>query len=599
MKVAYLDGIRFYRVMYAGIQNLLDDQEYLNKINVFPVPDGDTGTNMAFTLMGIIEHIRSRGHLSLNKLSHEIADAALDNARGNSGVILAQFFQGLSEGLEPYKEVNTIQFASATKVAVDEAYTALMNPREGTILSVLRAWSNSLIESAERVADFEILFSTAKDRSQEALDRTPEQLKVLKDAGVVDAAGQGFLSMLQGISNFIETGNIRKLPAIKSDFSSNALQMTEQDMENMDFPFCTECIVVAPKIIREDLNKYLRVRGDSIVIAGSKTRAKIHIHTDDPGDLFSGLEQFGEVTQQKVDDMREQGKSIKAEEKVALVVDSTCDIPVEILDQHHIHVVPVRLNFGKEQFIDRVTISNDEFYKRLMESKEHPQTSQPPPADFSRMYQFLASHYESVISLHLPKVLSGTYQNAAKGLEGVKFKGNKVLLDSLSISAGTGITALEIADAIEADADFETIREIAERTIKNTKIFIGLKSLDSILKGGRLSLNKKRIIDLLQLNLVLSITEEGYLKPKGATFGRKNPYDKLLKFILKKVEDRPVKRIGIVHAMIPEIADSYKKVLEERFPGAFVFIAQICPALGVHGGIGAAGVAIQYGGEGE
>lgn len=594
MKVAYLDGIRFYRVLYAGIQNLLDDQEYLNKINVFPVPDGDTGTNMAFTLMGIIEHIRNRSKLTLDELSHEVAEAALDNARGNSGVILAQFFQGLSEGLEPYKEVNTIQFASASKVAVDEAYTALMNPREGTILSVLRAWSDSLIKSSQTMADFEPLFAAAKDRAQEALDYTPEQLQVLKDAGVVDAAGQGFQRILQGISNFMETGSIRRLPTIESDFTPNALEMSEQDMESMTYPFCTECIVVAPDISRDDLNKFLRVKGDSIVIAGSKKRAKIHIHTDEPGELFSGLEQFGEVTQQKVDDMREQGKSIKAKEKVALVVDSTCDIPTEVFDQHHIHVVPVRLNFGKEHFIDRVTITNEEFYKRLEESKDHPQTSQPPPADFSRMYQFLASHYESVISLHLPKVLSGTFQNAAKGLDGVNFRENKLLMDSLSISAGTGITALEIADAIEADKDFDTIREIAEKTIKNTHIFIGLRNLEAILKGGRLSIGKKKLIDFLRLNLVLGINKEGYLKPVGATIGQKNLYEKLLKFIFKKIEDRPIKRIGVVHAMIPDIAEGYKQLLEEKYPDAYVFIAQICPALGVHGGVGAAGVAIQY-----
>jgi DegV family protein with EDD domain len=594
MKVAYLNGTRFYRVLYSGVQNLLDEQDYLNKINVFPVPDGDTGTNMAFTLMGIIEHIRSHSDMVLNNLSHEVAEAALDNARGNSGVILAQFFQGLREGLSEFSEVNTVQFADATKVGVDEAYTALMNPQEGTILSVLRAWSDSLIEAAKTSADFEHILRVAMQHSQKALEHTPEQLKVLKDAGVVDAAGQGFQIMLQGIMNYIETGSIRKLPSIKSDFTVSTVAMSDQEFDNLNYPYCTECIVAAPNISRDDLNKFLRPKGDSIVIAGSKERAKIHIHTDDPGELFTSLEQFGEVSQQKVDDMREQNKSVHDAGKVALVVDSTCDIPLEVLDKHHIHVVPVRLNFGKEHFIDRVTITNNEFYQKLETSKDHPQTSQPPPADFSRMYQFLASHYESVISLHIPKVLSGTYQNAAKGMEGVKFRGNKLLLDSLSLSAGTGITALEIVDAIEANLDFDSIREIAENSIQNTQIYIGLKNLEAVMKGGRLSLGKRKLIDLLRLNLVLGVNKEGYLKPVGATLGQKNLYDKLLKFILKKIEDRPVKRIGVVHAMIPDIAKSYKNILQEHYPDAHVFIAQICPALGVHGGIGAAGVAVQY-----
>jgi DegV family protein with EDD domain len=334
--------------------------------------------------------------------------------------------------------------------------------------------------------------------------------------------------------------------------------------------------------------------GDSIVIAGSMHRTKIHIHTDDPGKLFETLAQFGEVQQEKVDDMREQHKSIRSGQRIALVVDSTCDLPPEIQDKHHLHVVPVRLNFGKKQFIDRVTITNEEFYRRLAESKDHPQSSQPPPADFRRMYQFLSSHYESVISLHLPKVLSGTLQNASTAIEKVKFKQDSILLDALSISAGTGAIALEAAEAIEADLDFQEVVNRIEHSIQNTEIFIGLQTLDAVLRGGRLSLNKKRIIDLLGLNLILTVTKEGYLKPCGATWGRNDLFNKFEKFVLKKIKDRTVKRIGIVHGMNPEIADGYRKTFSERFPDAYVFVTDFCPALGVHGGVGAVGIALQY-----
>ena len=222
MKIAYLDGVRLYRVLYAGIQSLLDEQDYLNKINVFPVPDGDTGTNMAFTLMGVIEHIQPHSRLDLNELSDIVADAALDNARGNSGVIMAQFFQGLSMGLKPFAEVNTSQFAAATKVAVDESYTALMNPVEGTILSVIRAWSESFIEASKSSPDFQKVWRISLKEAQKALEYTPEQLKVLKDAGVVDAAGRGFVCILEGVMNFMNTGNIRKLPNIDTSFSAVA-----------------------------------------------------------------------------------------------------------------------------------------------------------------------------------------------------------------------------------------------------------------------------------------------------------------------------------------------------------------------------------------
>jgi DegV family protein with EDD domain len=594
MKIAYLDGIRLYRVLYAGFQNLLEDQEYLNKINVFPVPDGDTGTNMAFTLMGIIEHIQAHPDLPLNELSAKVADSALDNARGNSGVIMAQFFQGLDQGLREFDAVNTIQFADACKIAVDEAYTALMNPREGTILSVMRAWSDALGKAAAKTADFQELWTVSINAAQVALDHTPEQLKVLKDAGVVDAAGQGFLSILNGIMTFMDAGDIRKLPVIETGFSPVALSMGEQTADDLKFPFCTECIVVSDNISRSELSDMLRDRGDSIVIAGSKHRAKIHIHTMEPGELFKDLGAFGEVTQQKVDDMREQNASIRSEQSVALVVDSTCDLPAELIEKHHIHTVPVRLNFGKEQYIDRVTITNDEFYSKLARSSVHPQTSQPPPTDFRRLYQFLSSHYESVLSVHLPAVLSGTLQNASAALDKVEFKGEKRLLDSLSVSAGTGVTVLELAEALEQGATFNELLELAETSIQNTEIYIGLETLDAVTRGGRLSVGKRKIIDLLRLNLVLTIKKDGYLKPCGVTLGRKHLFSKFEKFVLKKAGMRPVKRIGIVHGSNPEIAEGYRQSMEKQFPQATVFVSDFCPALGVHGGVGAVGIALQF-----
>ncbi|NQV50448.1 MAG: DegV family EDD domain-containing protein [Candidatus Marinimicrobia bacterium] len=594
MKIAYLDGKRLYRVLYAGIQSLLDEQEYLNKINVFPVPDGDTGINMAFTLMGIVEHIQHHSRLALNELSQLVADAALDNARGNSGVIMAQFFQGLSQGLAPFSEVNTSQFAVATNSAVDEAYTALMNPIEGTILSVLRSWSDSFMEASKTSPDFQKVWKISLDAAQAALDRTPEQLKVLKDAGVVDAAGRGFLCILEGVMAFMDTGDIRQLPKIDSGFSSTSLEMENLSVSNLAFPFCTECIVVAEDISRIALSKALSPLGDSIVIAGSKHRAKIHIHTDDPGRLFEIARQYGQVQQEKVDDMREQNKSLRSQQEIALVVDSTCDLPSEIMEQHHIHVVPVRLNFGKEQYIDRVTITNEEFYAKLRGSSIHPQTSQPPPADFKRMYQFLSSHYKSILALHLPQVLSGTYQNSSAALEKVIFQGQQVILDTFSVSAGSGIIALEVVEAIEAGKAFEEVIEIAKHAIQNTQIFIALKTLDAVQRGGRLSLRKRRLIDLLHLNIVLSINKDGFLKPCGATFGRKQLFSKFEKFVLRKVKNRSIKRIGIMHGVNPETAEQLRKTFSSLFPEASILVADLCPALGVHGGVGAVGIALQY-----
>ena len=150
MNIAYLDGHRLYRVLYAGIQQILDRQDYLNKINVFPVPDGDTGTNMAYPLMGIVERMQTHLALPLGELTQEVANAAIDNARGNSGAILAQFFQGFAEAVPGTVKISASQFAEAMASASRRAYQALSQPREGTILSVIKSWSHSLKDSAHQ-----------------------------------------------------------------------------------------------------------------------------------------------------------------------------------------------------------------------------------------------------------------------------------------------------------------------------------------------------------------------------------------------------------------------------------------------------------------
>jgi hypothetical protein len=210
------------------------------------------------------------------------------------------------------------------------------------------------------------------------------------------------------------------------------------------------------------------------------------------------------------------------------------------------------------------------------------------------MYQFLSSHYESVISLHLPAVLSGTLQNASAALEKVKFRSEAKLFDILSVSAGSGMVALEAAEAIDAGVEFAEVENLISKAIQNTDIFIGLKTLDAVLKGGRLSVNKKRIIDFLRLNLILGINKEGYLKPCGATVGRNNLFKKFEKFVMKKASKRTIKRIGIVHGMNPDVAEDYRRAFSSQYPEASIFVSDFCPALGVHGGVGAVGIALQY-----
>ena len=206
MAIEYIDGIRLYKSIAAGLRRVVSRQEYLNKINVFPVPDGDTGTNMAYTLTSIEEGIQNNAYSDIKKMSMAIADSALDGARGNSGAILAQFFVGFADGIKDVKKINTKEFSQAISHAKDYSYDALIKPREGTILSVIRSWSESLESLSEKSNDFSTMLSSGLINAQKALEDTPKQLEVLAKAGVLDAGAQGFVDMLSGIQEFIESG---------------------------------------------------------------------------------------------------------------------------------------------------------------------------------------------------------------------------------------------------------------------------------------------------------------------------------------------------------------------------------------------------------
>ncbi|MEE8437406.1 MAG: DAK2 domain-containing protein, partial [Candidatus Neomarinimicrobiota bacterium] len=206
MAIEYLDGIRFYRSISAGMKRVVSRQDYLNKINVFPVPDQDTGTNMAYTLTCIEEYINGKINPSIRHMSLAVADSALDGARGNSGAILAQFFVGFADGIKDNHIIKTAQFSEAVKVAKAYAYEALVVPQEGTILTVMSDWSREIEKLSEKIGDFRILFERALIRARQSLLDTPKKLEILAKSGVVDAGAQGFLDMLEGINDFLKEG---------------------------------------------------------------------------------------------------------------------------------------------------------------------------------------------------------------------------------------------------------------------------------------------------------------------------------------------------------------------------------------------------------
>ena len=376
--VSYLDGNRLSRSLIAGARFVADRAEALNQINVFPVADGDTGTNVAATLQKIAAVIARTRQRDIRRMSRTIADEAVGSARGNSGAILAQFFCGFSEGLPATARVGTREFADAAVRASASAYSAIARPVEGTILTVIRDWARHVAERAARVPDFGVLLPDSLQAARLSLQNTPRQMPMLKKAGVVDAGAQGFVYLLEGIVRYLRESAGLAPPSVEPvDLRAAKFELMP---EAILFRYCTEVLVEGDAIDRDGLRREGALLGDSIVLAGGATRIRLHIHTNEPERLFEAARRFGEVAQTKVEDMRAQHESRFDQNRAArvgIVTDSTCDLPASMLEDLGVGVVPVRVYFGSENYLDKVTITPAEFYARFSVTDVAPKTSQP------------------------------------------------------------------------------------------------------------------------------------------------------------------------------------------------------------------------------
>ena len=274
MKIRYIDGNRFTRAIIAGGSRIFDRQDYLNKINVFPIPDCDAGSNMASTMRAVIESISDLSLSSVSELSTTVAESALSGARGNSGVILAQYFYGLAHEIGDEIKLSTERFGNAVKNAVHYAYEALTNPKEGTILTVIKDWAENVYNYRYRRTDFVELFDYALTAAKQSLEKTTEKLEVLKSSGVVDAGAQGFVYLLEGITHFISKGRIKDLKNIVSP-KIREVAHTDIVADDIKYQYCTECLIMGDNIDLKYLRKRINHLGESIVLAGSPQKASL------------------------------------------------------------------------------------------------------------------------------------------------------------------------------------------------------------------------------------------------------------------------------------------------------------------------------------
>ena len=310
------------KMFLAGAQNIEARKEYINELNVFPVPDGDTGTNMSMTIMSAAKEVTALDHPDMKTLAKAISSGSLRGARGNSGVILSQLLRGFTKVVKEQKEIDVTVLAAACIRAKETAYKAVMKPKEGTILTVAKGIAEKAAEMELETDDLEVFIPAVIEYAEEVLAKTPEMLPVLKEAGVVDSGGQGLLEVLKGGYDAFQGKEI-DYSAITPSESSAVTKISAEATADIKFGYCTEFIILTDREFTEkdeqEFKAYLESIGDSIVCVADDDVVKTHVHTNDPGLAIQKALTYGQLSRMKIDNMREehQEKLIKDAEKMA------------------------------------------------------------------------------------------------------------------------------------------------------------------------------------------------------------------------------------------------------------------------------------------
>ncbi|NMF04941.1 DAK2 domain-containing protein [Clostridium beijerinckii] len=307
MEYTKINGHDFYNMVVNASNKLLEQSDFVNALNVFPVPDGDTGTNMSMTFKAAVKEIEGMDTYSIGEISKKLAKGALMGARGNSGVILSQILRGFSKGLEGKKEVDIKEFAVAFSEGSKSAYKAVMRPTEGTILSVIRAAAEAAVSSDAK--DMVAFMEEITVKSKEMLDRTPELLPALKKAKVVDSGGMGLYIILRGMFEALKNDIKAELSDMKISDANGTLAKATEEID-IKFGYCTEFIILGDAKRAQDFKNEIESLGDSMIVVGYDDVIKVHIHTNDPGLVLSKAVAIGELSKIKIDNMREEHREL-------------------------------------------------------------------------------------------------------------------------------------------------------------------------------------------------------------------------------------------------------------------------------------------------
>lgn len=577
-----INGNELYAYIVSGARNVIVNEQNLNRINVFPVPDGDTGTNLALTMNSILQGVEKVE--DANAVLNKVASISIDNAYGNSGMIFAQYFIGWSKALETKTSITPHELIESLKAAAQHAVESVTHPKEGTILTVMREWANHF--DLPREEDFESIFESSLTKLQETVNRTKNQLKVLKDNNVVDAGAQAFYYFVEGIVRFLKNQNLDNL-----EFKAATLDLITEPILTLDvgaYRYCSQFLLKSD-VSKEFIESLIEEHGDSCVINKNDQHISIHIHTNEPHIIMSKLVKQGEVISHKADDMFLQANLIHNKKaKMAIITDSIADLPRDIMDQEHCILLPLNLIIDSVVYMDKVTIKAEDFYTHLDDYKLNPSSSQVSQKVVERVFKQILQNYDEVIGIFVSSKMSGTYNNIKRALEKIDLNGKRVeIIDSKSNSVSEGLLVKEALMMKKEGKTFDEIIVKLNSIIPNLRIYVSVLDLKYMLKGGRVSKVTGFILSKLKLQPVISIDSDGKGDIPFKSLNQRSAIKSILKTIKKDMLESGIDKYALVYADNPNDLNEFKTSVKSILGKDPEYIESISPIVGLNAGKGA------------
>ncbi len=580
----------------------------LNDLNVYPVPDGDTGSNLADTARELATGLADATADTPAAVAAAAKRAVLMGASGNSGAILSQIVGGFADVAGAAEEIDSHVLARALRSATDAAYRPVQQPIEGTMLTVIR----EMAEAAEGLAggDLDAVIDAVLEAGAEGVARTQEMLDVLRDAGVVDAGAAGLVEFCRGAVAGARGEHIQApLEALERPLSFEAVHQEESE-----FRYCTSFLLEGDAIDRDQLEAQLLEMGDCLLVVGEAPMCRVHLHTDDPGAALSRAVAMGSLDRVAIANMHEQTRQREERltaaptlvalpggradeggltaENTAIVLDSTADVAHPEREHANWRMVPLTVRFGDEQFEDYREIEPAEFYRRLRNGGPHPQTAAPSPGAYLRMFEAL-SDYAHIIVLPVSSKVSGSVQAARIAAEDPSAGGRVTVLDGLTVSVGTAMLADGVQRMLEAGTTLEEVTAWVESARDRLRLVIYVDTLEYLRRGGRISRMRKLAGNAVGLRPLLTLRDGELALYRRVVGGRRRALREFDRFLCDNAAPDAEVRVALAHGADPDGVDGVAAAVRRLRPQARIErVSELGAVVGTHGGPGTLGLLV-------